>query len=411
MYLSYNIEISKKPNKDNLHLLMLRVTLNKQHKRISTGIEIPLEDFNTEGGLGKWIRRTNPSYKKHNTSLEKFIEKAKDIQSEIESKNQVATLTGIMLGLRNDVNYLSFIDYADEKIGQYMHTKSYNYYKNSKSKLKNLKEFVKNRDLLFTDLDVTFLNRYETYLYSKKLAKNTVFTNLKVIRSIIYEAIKENKFRGQNPFLIKRLSQESVSKDRLTIEQIKKIQEVDLQEGSSLWHVRNYFLFSFFMAGIRVSDLIQLKWSTVTNTTDGPRLTYKMSKTSSNHSMRIPPRALEILDFYRSDGEESTGFIFPLLKNNIKYSDKKFLNGQISSKTAIINKNLKKIAEKIGIEINLSTHISRHSFADIMRQKKISIFEIKNLLGHSDTKVTEAYIASFDQNASDQVHMDVMGEF
>lgn len=406
MNISYNIEISNKPNKNNNYGILLRITQNRKHRRISTGVEVPLNDFNKKAPYGKWIRRSNPKYKKLNTELENFIEKTKDVKLGIEQSNQATSLNNIITGLKTDKNYSSFIEYAEEKLNQYSSTKSYNYFKNSKSKFKHLQAFTKNKGLLFAELDVQFLNQYEAYLYSLKLSKNTIHSNLKIIRSLLYEAINEGRYTGSNPFDIKKLSETKVSKSRLSLDQIKTIQNLNLKKDTPLWHTRNYFLFSFYMAGIRVGDFIQLKWSSI----EGDRLNYNMNKTSTNHSILITAKAKEILDYYSSSNHKPNDYIFPLLTNIQGSIDKRKLNNLVSSKTTTINKNLKKLAKVAEIDINLTFHLSRHSYADILRKKNVSIYDIKNLLGHSDIKITQRYLASFDQNASDNAHLDVLKE-
>jgi site-specific recombinase XerD len=78
------------------------------------------------------------------------------------------------------------------------------------------------------------------------------------------------------------------------------------------------------------------------------------------------------------------------------------------SKAALINRNLKDLADIAEIEINLTSHISRHSYADILREKKVSIYDIMNLLGHSDIKITQRYLAGFDNKASNEAHNSAM---
>ena len=81
---------------------------------------------------------------------------------------------------------------------------------------------------------------------------------------------------------------------------------------------------------------------------------------------------------------------------------KKLLFNQVSAKTALINKELKKIASLAGIEKQLSFHISRHSFAKIAKQKGIDNSKVKDLLAHSSLKITEGYMGNFDTSENDK---------
>jgi len=44
---------------------------------------------------------------------------------------------------------------------------------------------------------------------------------------------------------------------------IIKIEKLELQEGSYLWHTRNYFLFSFYTMSMNWSDMAHLKMNNI----------------------------------------------------------------------------------------------------------------------------------------------------
>jgi integrase len=159
-------------------------------------------------------------------------------------------------------------------------------------------------------------------------------------------------------------------------------------------------MFAFYNAGIRISDILLMKWDNI----QGGRLVYTMYKTDKLHSVNLKEKPLAILDSYRQKGDT---FIFPFLSDRYDYSDPMFLHNQIVSKTALVNKYLKQIAIKAKISKNITTHTARHSFADLARQKTDNIYNLSKTLGHSSIKVTEAYLASFDQQAVDDT-MDSM---
>jgi len=153
-------------------------------------------------------------------------------------------------------------------------------------------------------------------------------------------------------------------------------------------------MFSFYNAGVRISDILMMTWDNIQN----GRLVYKMYKTAKPHSLILKEKPLAILELYK-DSEES--YIFPFLSDRYDYSNAMFLHNQIGSKTALINSYLKDIAEKAGIKKNVTTHTARHSFADIARKKTDNLYNLSKALGHSSVKVTEAYLASFDEEAVD----------
>jgi integrase len=154
------------------------------------------------------------------------------------------------------------------------------------------------------------------------------------------------------------------------------------------------FLFAFYNAGIRISDILLMTWD---NIQEG-RLVYTMYKTSKPHSLTLKEKPLAILEKYKGKNES---YIFPFLSDRYDYSDPIFKHNQIGAKTALINKYLKEIATKAKISKNVTTHTARHSFADIARQKTDNIYNLSKALGHSSLKITESYLASFDDQAVD----------
>ena len=226
---------------------------------------------------------------------------------------------------------------------------------------------------------------------------NTIHTNLKTLRAILYIAIRENRFpQEKNPFFKFKLKKAPVNIERLSEEEIEKITTINLKPDTNLYHTRNAFLFSFYCAGIRVGDLIILKWKNV----DGG-LNYKMKKTNQYRKLKLVNQALEILNLYRNENNKPTDLIFPFLDNTVDYSNNKFLMQQISSKTSIINGKLKILARKTEINKNITSHVARHTFADLARKKGMKLYDISKALGHSSLKITEQYLANFDDDSLD----------
>lgn len=68
----------------------------------------------------------------------------------------------------------------------------------------------------------------------------------------------------------------------------------------------------------------------------------------------------------------------------------------------MVNANLKKLAKMAGIELSLSFHISRHSFARHAANKGMNIYAISNALAHSDLSTTQVYLSGFNESLLDK---------
>jgi len=68
----------------------------------------------------------------------------------------------------------------------------------------------------------------------------------------------------------------------------------------------------------------------------------------------------------------------------------------------VINKHMKRIGVKLGIDIKLTTYVARHTFATVLKRSGAPIEFISESLGHSDLKTTENYLDSFEDSTKKQ---------
>ena len=421
---------------NNTHPIMVRTTKDRKLSYESIGHSVPIDAwdkyearvFTTRPKVNEKSKADLPvkiyEYYKKYSSKAIILSNAKSINADIEDRLAEITLTlakmkaneehmdlsNIKLRLRNKNEagrHESILKFGEEMRDNYLSTGNVGTYKRYKTVLKRVSEYLKGKDLKYSDLTVQFLKQYEIHLKKESLKTNSIYNQFKTIRAMYYGAIKEGIIDGsKNPFLSFKLRTDNNSKkEKLAITDIKKIESLDLVKNSSLWHTRNYFIFSFNVAGLRISDMMLLKWKHIDKM---GRLNYNMHKTGGFKSLQLSPRAVEIVGYYKSGNKKSEDFIFPLLSDDESIETKLGLHNQISAKTVIINKNLKKLAEKAEIEIKLTTHIARHSFADIARQKIKDVHAIKNLLGHSSISITEKYLKSLDYTSQDEALKNIL---
>ena len=113
--------------------------------------------------------------------------------------------------------------------------------------------------------------------------------------------------------------------------------------------------------------------------------------------------------FCKIMGSKPSGLVFDYLNfedfRDITVMDKRDLNKQqyylLHKARCAYNSRLKRIADDLGIT-NLSSHVSRHSFAYYMLDSGASIEEICHALGHSSIEITQKYIRQFPSKFSDK---------
>lgn len=135
--------------------------------------------------------------------------------------------------------------------------------------------------------------------------------------------------------------------------------------------VKRAFLFSVF-TGLRVSDIVKLKWSEVINDGQDLRLQLVMQKTKDPISMKLNGQAVKWLPE----------------RGGATLSDNVFSN---LPTLANIEKILEKWGKDAGVQKRFTFHTARHSFATISINNGTDIYTVSKLLGHRSLETTKIY--------------------
>jgi len=402
---SYNVELNNKPGKSGLRLLLLRITKDRKHKRVALGRHVKLKDFNKGAKHGAWIRSSSPQAKSLNELISNKIEEFRHLENGMEIKGEFPSVGRIAQAGKSG-NSRSFTEFARKEIARH---KAQGQLRTSVKKTHLISKVLESNgheDFTFSDLDVTFVKEYETYWLSQGNKINTVQTDLKGIRAIVKSAIQEGLLTSyENPFTKYRIKSEKTLRGKLTEDEIKSLETVRLKKGSIHDHARNMFLFAFYAAGMRFSDVLQLRWRHI----KGERVEYVMDKTQDAHNVLLAHKAKQLLKIYGGSKINQGAFIFPFFNLDTDYSDPEFLVAQISSKNALVNKYLKKVAKKAKVDTKISFHISRHSFAYQAVRKTGDLYSVSKSLNHKRLETTQTYLKQSDNAAVDAVITRVFG--
>lgn len=408
MATTIKIELDNRVKSDSTQTILLRITQNRKLKRIALGLSVLPKYFNPNGNLDtkNWIRTGHPFATQWNSIIANKVKEALTVKEELAEGATRETISKALKQKEKGEMAESFLVFAETYLENSKGVE-YNSYRGMKTSLKKFKDFLTQceyKDLLFTQLDLSMIEEYSRYLRNElKNNPNTIEKELSRIKRIINDAVKKDKISFEkNPFLKFKLKREPSEKVRLNETELDKIKSLKLPENSLIWNVRNAYMFSFYCAGIRCSDLLSLQWK---NISEG-RISYQMLKTAKIHSTKLPPQAFEILALYQNPKLKPTDFIFPFFDNGLNLADTWTLKREISSKNALINKYLKLISEKAEIP-PISFHTARHTFAFIGNRKTNNLYGISKALGHSNIRITQTYLANFDTKVIDDTTDDI----
>lgn len=102
-----------------------------------------------------------------------------------------------------------------------------------------------------------------------------------------------------------------------------------------------------------------------------------------------------IIEFSKLEKNKSQ-FIFPFLKGFENETNILKLSNKIESSVSLINKSLKVIGKEVNINKRLTNHLSRHSITSISKSLGTDVYDLKDMLGHTNIKQTEVYINSIN---------------
>ena len=246
------------------------------------------------------------------------------------------------------------------------------------------------------DATPDLLRRFRDYLvHQAGNSHNTVVENLKIVSQLLREAGVSHDPCGSMP-----LSREATPRGYLLEEELDRMMALKLKPGSEAAVVRDMFYVAC-RTGLRISDLLQLRWE---NMAEG-LLRIRMQKTGRWVEVPATPGVMAVLESYRNLFSDRKTYVFPLLREAAQREGDFAQARDLVYATARFNLAIKKVATKAGIGKNLSSHMGRHTFATMLINKGASIYEVNELLGHRDVKVTQVYAHLMDCRKHELVAM------
>jgi integrase/recombinase XerD len=381
----------EKANKAGKAPIHFRIIKNRRVSYISSSIMIEVDHWDEKN---KKVKGKCPHSGRLNSLLYNRFNEIQDsiLEMETHSKFQTSRQIKDKVFGNKPVDFFVFSYNALEK---YKSEGRIGTYQNLKASIDKLKEFMGKWSLTFNDLDPKFLSDYEAYLRAtKKNATNTIHGDLKAIRIMFNKAISADLVEASlSPFRKYKLKTAKTTRTFLTESELKLIEDFKCASGTKLEVHRDMFIFGCYAGGIRISDILKLRWSNF----DGTHVNFTIQKTGQQLSIKLPNKALAIILKYKPANSAANQFIFPLLPINTDLNNPVQLDKAISSQTAYTNKNLKIIAKRVGLEKHISFHVSRHQFACMALKKGISLDKVSKILAHQNIRETQIYAKVMNQ--------------
>jgi len=267
-----------------------------------------------------------------------------------------------------------------------------------KRTLKYLKEFSK--DIEINKISVSWLDNFNSFLINeKKLAINTRVTLFRKINKVFNYAIANDLLlASENPFN-KGFSIREVepSKKSLTLQELKKIESLDMTLRPELERTKDMFLLACYTA-MRFGDLVELSFENFEIVgQENIRLKYTPQKTKKINNKSIQ---WIISHFWNGKADKIVRKYFD------KYEERR--NAPISTRYFFkisnqkYNQALKELQRFAEIDTVLTSHLARHTCITLLvNDFRLDITKAQLIAGHSRIEMTMKYLKITENDLSE----------
>ena len=368
-------------------------------RKINTKFKIMSDEWDYELEDIVYADRSSPRYYYLNyvkTRIECDKKHFKRIINKLSMSDIEFSIDSVVYEFQNKYSELTLFSYMEDMINRLWRQGQYRTSETYKSTLNSFKKFRRDEDMFIEEIDSEILMSYESYLRLKDLSNNTISFYMKHLRAVYNNAIEDGYVDNKKPFKKVYTSSEKTIKRAISLNHIRKLKNMDLDNSSSKCFARDMFLFSFYTRGMSFIDMAFLQKKNLKNGI----LTYRRKKTGQKLSIRWEACMQKIMEQYSLS---NSLYLLSIIKNPDSDVRKQYYNA-----LALINRNLKEIGNELGLSLPLTMYVARHSWASIARKEGIPISVISEGMGHDSETTTQIYLATLETNIIDKANIKIL---
>ena len=349
-----------------------------------------------------------------------FIKNATDEKS-IEFRRRTNELKSFVEELYHQIGYLNKDRLRDQFYSRSNRPKKslllkdlFEFYiSNSKNKIKTVKRFQYTlnvlekykSNLLVTDITVDFLNEFERERMKKKITPATISGNLRDLRCVI------NFFKHKEPLIPDNyqypfgkggysIKSSFSTKKVLSAEEINRILNFS-STNTELVYARDIWELLYRCNGINFIDAFLMKWDFV----QGDYIVFYRRKTETTRRNNLKPIEVpldsSILSIIEKWGDKNSSYVFGLMKDD---KGETYMYNKVAKIKKRNNKSLKVVSTILELSLPLTIKTARETYDTTLLRGGISKDEIGEMLGHSNSIVTEHYLAGLEKEKKKKIN-------
>lgn len=260
--------------------------------------------------------------------------------------------------------------------------------------------FRAGEDIAIDALNAELINQYEAWLKGRGVKRNSSSCYLRTLRTLYRKAIEKGLATDKDIFRHVFTGFASTAKRALPLDAIRTIRRLNLPDGSSLAFARDMFMLCIYLQGISFVDMAYLKKTDLKN----GLLQYSRKKTGQSLSVGWEPVMQNIVDTYAHLSADSP-YLLPIITKTDGTERRQYERMEHK-----VNRQLKEIGRRAGLQTPLTTYVARHCWASMMRDMGVSLSIVSKGLGHESLKTTQIYLSSIDTEGVTKANRKMIGK-
>ena len=233
-------------------------------------------------------------------------------------------------------------------------------------------KFLNNNNI--KDVDVNLIRGYLKKLYDKKYSPSSISRKVSSLKIYFNYLEAENKIKNNPMTLIKKPKKEKKLPNFLNYNDLEKLlntPDKETEEG-----IRDLLILEMlYSTGIRVSELVNIE---IKNINYGEHKILVIGKGNKERYVYYGTKCQNILNNYLKVRKANTNY---LLVN--KHGNK------LNERT--VRKIIEETTKKAGINVHVTPHVLRHTYATHMLNEGADLKSVGDLLGHENLSTTQIY--------------------
>ena len=249
-------------NQNRTTNIYLRFTVNRRSRYVSTGINIPADDWDFDT---QTLKTQNPAVQlRIYEQIEKYDKRVK----RLEALEVPVTLDNVLETDGRRV-YCTIAEYFRRTIAQLESVGKIGSTSKHKVTFSLLQQF-RSTNIRFDEITVGYLRDFELFLMKKGNKSNSIATKFSVLKAVYNKALAEGIFTTpHSPFLQFKIGRlwTATRKRAIRKEDVQRLMQAEIPADGSAYldFARDIFLFSYLSAGINFKDIATLRYCDMDN--------------------------------------------------------------------------------------------------------------------------------------------------